>query len=762
MNLTPPPPPPLLDALPAGTQLVAGMGLATVLADMDFETYSEAGFVWNDNLQKWECPPGANKKGLSVVGAAKYAEHPSTEVISFYYDLKDGRGRRFWRPGMLPPVDLFAFVRAGGQVEAWNVGFERWIWEKVCVPKYGWPPIPHRQYRCAMAKSRAYALPGKLEKAGEVLALTHKKDPEGDRLLKRFSIPRNPTAKDKRRRIAPEADPVDGPKLYAYNERDIVAEAEASSRCPDLEGEELEFWLADQAINWRGVQIDVAGVRNCIALIDAAHERYNGELYRLTSGEVARASEVAKLQAWLARYGVVLYSLDEENVDEALARPGLPPWARRALEIRQAIGSAAVKKVYAMNLQATAAGRLHDLFSYHAARTGRATGNGPQPTNLPNSGPSVMLCGACRKHFAPVHKVCPWCSVPQPPGKTPIEWGAPAAADALEIIATRSLDLLEHYFGDAMAAISGCLRGLFIAAPDHDLICSDYSAIEAVVLAELAGEQWRREVFQTHGKIYEMSASKITGIPFDEFTRHKKETGQHHPMRKKVGKVAELASGYQGWIGAWKAFGADEFFTEQEMKTAILAWRAASPAIVEFWGGQQRKTHIGWTPEMYGVEGMFVSAVLNPGRTYTFRGFEFTYRGDVVYLKLLSGRYLTYHRPRLSPSDRGGLAISYEGWNTNPKNGPVGWIRMDTWGGRLTENIVQAVARDILRHAIVNLERAGYGVVLHVYDEIVAEVRKLWGSVEEFERIMATMPPWAADWPIKAAGGWRGERYRKD
>lgn len=762
MSTLPPPPPPV-DQLPAGTQLYAGLGRATVIADMDFETYSEAGYCWNDGLEKWECLPGAsqNKKGLDVVGAAVYAEHPSTEVISFYYDLKDGHGRRFWRPGIASPVDLFAYIAAGGLVEAWNVGFERWIWEKVCMPRYGWPPIPHRQYRCAMAKSRAHALPGALGNAGEVLQIANQKDKEGNRLLKKFSVPRNPTAKDKRTRITPEEDPVDGPKLYAYNERDIIAEAEASSRCPDLEGEELEFWLADQAINWRGVQIDREGVRNCIAIINQAHERYNAELYHLTGGAVARASELAKLQAWFAQYGLHFASLDEEHIDEALARTDLPAWARRALEIRQAVGSAAVKKVFAMNLQATSQNRLHDLFSYHAARTGRATGNGPQPTNLPNSGPEVMRCG-CGRHFGVRHTVCPWCGMPQPPGKKPIEWGAPAVVDALLVIASRSLDLLEYYFHDAMPAVSGCLRGLFIAGPGRSLLCSDYSAIEAVVLAEVAGEQWRREVFQTHGKIYEMSASKITGIPFDEFMRHKKETGQHHPMRKKVGKVAELASGYQGWIGAWKAFGADEFFTEDEMKKAILVWREASPAIVEFWGGQRRKTHAGWLPEMYGVEGMFVSAILNPGVTYRFRGFEFTMRGDAVYLKLLSGRYLTYHRPRLRPSDRGGQAISYEGWNTNPKNGPVGWVRMDTWGGRLTENIVQAVARDILRHAIVNLERAGYGVVLHVYDEIVAEVPMGWGSVEEFEKIMATMPPWAADWPIKAAGGWRGERYRKD
>lgn len=760
MSLIPPPPP--LDSLPAGMKLHAGMGFSSVLADMDFETYSEAGFCWNDGLQKWEAPAGAKTKGLGVVGAAAYAEHASTEVLSFYYDLKDGAGRRFWRPGMLPPFDLFAYIAGGGLVEAWNVGFERWIWEKVCVPKYGWPPIPHRQYRCAMAKSRAYALPGALANAGAVLALTNQKDKDGDRLLKKFSVPRNPTAKDKRRRFLPTEDAEDGPKLYAYNERDIVTEAEASSRCPDLEGEELEFWLADQAINWRGVQIDIASVRNCIAVIDQAHARYNGELHALTGGAVARASEVQKLTGWLAQHGVYMDSLDEEAVGDALARPDLQPHARRALEIRQAVGSASVKKVYAMNLQATRAGRLHDLFSYHAARTGRATGNGPQPTNLPNSGPEVLRCGACERHFGVKHAVCPWCYIPQPPGKEPVEWGAPAAADALLVLASKSLDLVEYYYHDAMPVISGCLRGLFIAGPDRDLICADYSAIEAVVLAEVAGCDWRVEVFKTHGKIYEMSASKITGIPFEEFTRHKKETGQHHPMRKKVGKVAELASGYQGWVGAWKAFGADAFFTEDEMKKAILAWREASPEIVEFWGGQQRRGAGKTQLQMYGVEGMFVSAILAPGVTFNYRGFEFTYRGDVLYLRLLSGRYLTYHRPRLRPSDRGGQAISYEGWNTNPKNGPVGWIRMDTWGGRLTENIVQAVARDILRHAIVNLERAGYGVVLHVYDEIVAEVPKDWGSVEEFEKIMSTMPAWCAAWPVKAAGGWRGERYRKD
>jgi DNA polymerase len=306
---------------------------------------------------------------------------------------------------------------------------------------------------------------------------------------------------------------------------------------------------------------------------------------------------------------------------------------------------------------------------------------------------------------------------------------------------------------------------MFVAAPGHDLIASDYSAIEAVVLAELAGEKWRQEVFRTHGKIYEMSASKISGVPFEEMMEHRKRTGQHHPLRKTIGKVAELASGYQGWVGAWKAFGADEFMSEEEMKTAILKWRAESPNIVEFWGGQTRRLPFGGSvQEYYGIEGAAISAVLVSGQEFSHRGVTYFCQGDVLYCRLLSGRYLTYHRPRLEPSQKrfGEHSLSYEGWNTNPKNGPIGWIRMQTWGGRLVENLVQATARDIQREALVRQERAGYKIVLHVYDENVAEVPEGWGSVEEFEMIMSTMPAWAADWPVRAAGGWRGKRYRKD
>ena len=409
-----------------------------------------------------------------------------------------------------------------------------------------------------------------------------------------------------------------------------------------------------------------------------------------------------------------------------------------------------MKKLFAMNLQVCADGRLRDLFSYHAARTGRATGNGPQPTNLPNHGPAVRHCGCCKRHYGLTKLLCPWCGADPTLNGTEVEWNPQAVEDSLCAMNTRSLAIVELYFDEAMAALSGCLRGMFVAREGYDLICSDYSAIEAVVLAELAGEGWRQDVFRTHGKIYEMSASKITGVPFEEFAEHRKRTGQHHPMRKKVGKLAELASGYQGWVGAWKAFGADEFFSDDEIKEAILAWRAASPSIVEFWGGQSRN----WKPELFGIEGCVVNAILHPGQTFQHRGISYVMIGDALICRLLSGRPLTYHRPRLTESSRrrGEWSISYEGWNTNPKNGRVGWIRMYTWGGRLVENIVQATARDLQRFAILNQEKAGYPIVLHVYDENVAEVPEGWGSVEEFEWLLSLSPDWAAGWPVMAAG----------
>lgn len=788
-----PPPPPRVTELPRGTRLVAGLGYSTIVPDLDFETYSEAGYVWNEADGKWDGPPGApgSTKGLPVVGAAIYSADPTCEVLCAAYDLKDGRGRRRWYPGMPPPTDLFEYLATGDVIEAWNVAFERWIWEHVCVPRMGWPAVHPRQWRCAAAKARAHALPGKLAKAGEVLALDVQKDKEGERLINKFCMPRKPTKGDPRKRIHMRYGPLniddlragadaaqiaddyaDTLAMLSYNETDIAAEAEVSARVPDLEGEELEWWFVDQAVNKRGAHIDLVSVENCIAVIEQAHGRYNAELLELTG--VDAASKVQQLLAWLRGQSVYMDSLDEDNVEAALKRTDLSPAVRRVLEIRAAVGSASVKKVFAMRNRATAASRMHDLFIYCGARTGRATGEGPQPTNSPKAGPDLVRCG-CKRHYQPALSSCPWCGVPRAPSARVVEWSPDAAEDAIEALRQRSLPIMEHVFGDAMHAIAGCIRGLYDAAPGHDLISTDYNSIEAVGLAMLSGEQWRIDVFRTHGKIYEASASTMFSVPFEDFAKHKAETGQHHPLRQK-GKIGELAFGYQGWLGAARAFGMPG--TDDEIKADILAWRDASPAVVWLWGGQtvgQASSIRGdgfadrWdrTPHYFGVEGAAISAILEPGAEFAVRrldgtdaGIVFLMRGTTLYCRLPSGRWLTYHRARVDPGERG-LAITYEGWNTNPKNGPVGWINIRTWGGRLVENINQATCRDILRFACINLEQRGYPVVLHVYDEIVCEIPEGFGSLEEFQAIVEVPPFWAREWPIRAPGPWRAKRYRK-
>lgn len=766
--------------MPAGTRLLAMRGYSTVLPDLDFETYSEAGYVWDNDERKWGALPGASndKKGLGVIGAAVYAMHPSTEVLSLFYNLKDGRGARHWIPGAPPPHDLLQYLASGGLIEAHNSSFEHWIWNYVCTRLYGWPWLPQRQLRCSMSKARASAMPGALEPLGIQLRLEVQKDKDGGRLLRKFSMPRNPTKGDPRRRILPsDADALeDGHKLYHYNEVDIVSESEASARLPDLEGEELEFWLLDQEINHRGVQVDVEAVNAACHIIDQCIAENDAILAVLTGGVVQRASQLERLKGWMEGQGVSgISTLRAEDIDALLAEPDLPAHVtlkpplpakvRQALEIRQLIGSASVKKAYAMRNQMTRTGRLHDLFNYHAARSGRPTGEGPQPTNMPKAGPKVTLCFCGRWYGATVNR-CPWCGSPAHPAPKVLEWSWKAAMDAIDVVKTGSVRMLQQSFGNAMLTVSGCMRGMIVAKDGHELICSDFSAIEGVVIAALAGEQWRLDVFHTHGKIYEAAASKMFGVPFEEFEAYVlANDGQKHPLRDK-GKKGELGLGFGGWIGAWRNI-SDGNESDEEIKAYIIAWRESSPAIVELWGGQGRG--LPWSddyvPEYFGLEGMACMAILNPGNPYTYNSTTYFVEDDILYCYLISGRCMKYHRPRLQPIDRYGqqqYAISYEGWNTNPKNGPPGWIRMGIYGGKFAENVVQAVARDIQRFAMINLNRSGYPIVLHVYDEDVAEVPIGWGSIEEFEAIMMTLPDWCKGWPIKAKGGWRGYRYRKD
>lgn len=738
--------------------------MSAVIADLDFEVYSEAGFVWDEEGQKWKAPPGATKKGIFAVGAAAYAEHPSTEILSLAYDLKDGKGARLWVPHAPLPLDLFAYLAGGGLIEAWNDSFEYWVWLRVAHERMGWPAINFGQFRDAMAKARAYALPGALGKAAIALKLDQQKDTDGKRLIQKFCVPRKPTKNNPAKRIHLDDDPRDAANLHLYCIDDIKTEAAVSALCPDLTGVDLEFWLCTRALNVRGIAVDMDTVNAGVKVLDQALAKYNAELHALTGGTVAKASEVQKLQGWLGALGVHLKSLDAENLGVALKRDDLPPIARRALELRQLVGSAGVKKLYALQRQTCKNGRVHDLFIFNGARTGRDTGADVQPQNLVKAGPKLYECQACGTYSGQHLTACRHCNAPLSEAGA-CGWNWKAVDQVTQVIQSGSLEAVEAAFGDALLALSGVIRGMFIAAPGHDLIASDYSSIEAVVAAVLSGEEWRIQAFREKQDIYLVSAARITQKDAAFYAAHKAETGEKHPDRQKIGKPAELGLGFGGWLNGWRQFDSSDTFTDEEVKANIQAWRAASPAIVEMWGGQARGKP--WQPtsrELFGLEGMAIAAVQNPGQCYAYRDISYGMKGDALFCRLPSGRMLTYHRPRLAPSSRWGgqLELTFEGWNTNPKNGPMGWVRINTFGGRLFENVVQAVANDILRYANVVLERAGYPIILRVHDELIAEVPEGTGSIEEFEQLMATLPEWAKDWPIRAAGGWRAKRYRKD
>lgn len=1037
-------------------------------ATADFETFSTAGFNFNEVEQKWEAPPGATKKGISAVGTAVYAEHPSTEVLTFSYKLPGDLAPTRWRPGLPNPQRLFDWLAAGGAIEFHKAMFERCIWHFVCRRLYGWPELPIKQVRCSMAKARVNNLPGALGNLTAILPVEVRKDADGKRLLDKFSVPRKPTKKDPRLRIRPEDDPEDAEKLYSYCDDDIRAEEGVSGLMMPMTAAELQFWQLDQEMNWRGIGIDREAVRNMIAVLEQAFVKY-GEEFRIITGGLNH-TQVQATQGWLRAHGVHLDALEAEAIEEALKRPNLPPHCRRVLEIRGLIGSASVKKLYAMERSASSDNRVRDVIIHHGARTGRPTGDLVQPLNLPKAGPDLIWCEACgcpskvpegsRGGVPLPPATCPWCAAGLAYSPRKYKWGdLPKGMDGVphidfvqSIMATRSLEQVEHYFGDAILAISGCVRGMIVADPGKELIASDYSAIEAVVTAELAGCQWRIDAFRESKDIYLVSCAAMgLGLTYEQYMDYYIEHGRvHHPHRQKKGKVClgrqtqvltdkgylaivdvtindklwdgvewvkheglldqgvkstmlldgvhitpdhlvnlngswteaeklstdellltralatgsenlpprvkpkgeatgsmlrklgvlaaprrigwlsticgmvnprgaifalkkrlrcivnniiatpklypmmttggvysieylrqsrdvtirrldsteitaaegymfvksgettgrlsfgtsklsrvgmypllkwtertiivginratfglfqsqsmpstkeqfeitkpfsnttrcvydlanagprrrftiksasghllvhncELALGFGGWVGAWLQFDPDG--DEATIKSDILKWRAASPEIVEMWGGQARGRpwDADYRLERFGFEGAFVNAVQYPGYRFSSHGIDFYMRGDSLIIRLLSGRELVYHEPRLLQSERGVglLDITYMTWNSNPKYGPPGWGPMKTYSGRLAENIVQATAHDIQRFGILALEAAGYPIILHVYDENVGEVPVGWGSLEEFERVMATMPPWAADWPIRASGGWRGRRYRK-
>ena len=482
--------------------------VSTERPSMDFEVYSEAGYEMVPTARGLR-PVGMGsqgKGGVAVVGTPAYAEHKSTEPLCLYYDMKDGLGRRRWWPGGPAPVDLLQHIASGGEVSAWNITFEFWIWNMIMVRRYGWPALNLTQCYCDMAKARRYSLPGGLDAAAAVLG-TARKDERGKKLIQKLCRPVNPSKKHPSHRWTMAEAWEDYRALGEYCGQDIASEDDTARRIPDLTPYERRTWLTDQTINLRGVQVDAPALEACTAFMAAAERLYTVELVGVTGGAVGSANEVAKMVEWLRGQGTYLASLGKDSVSDALKRDDLTPAARRALELRQILGAANAKKLGTLRLQLSSDGRLRDQYSYCGAdRTGRWSAGGVQLQNITAKGPKSKECCGCGRIVGASCSLgalgdasaCPECAGNE--WKTRSDWTVEAVEQALNDIKTMPTEKVIAIWGDPMKLLGGCLRGLFIAKEGHEFVCCDFSAIEAVVLACLARCQWRIDVFNTQAK----------------------------------------------------------------------------------------------------------------------------------------------------------------------------------------------------------------------------------------------------------------------
>lgn len=640
---------------------------------------------------------------ITKTGAFKYAEAPDFEILLLACAWDDGPVQVIDMTDREPVTDERTAAKAAALASvvagitdpdivkvAHNSAFER-----ACLTRYLGRDLPPEEWEDTMILAAMNGLPLSLDAAGAALELRDQKIREGTALISYFCKPCKPTiANGGRTRNRPEHAPDKWERFKAYCKRDVEVEQAIYRRLRSFPVTDFErkVWALDARINERGVRIDTGLVAAAIAQNEAFTTRRMAEMRRLTGLE--NPNSVAQLKDWLETAGMSADSLNKAAVQE-LKDKAADPTTRRVLELRQQLGKTSVTKYEAMQNAVCADGRVRGLLQYYGAgRTGRWAGRLVQVQNLPQN------------HLAGLGLV-------------------------RELVRERDLETLELCFDSVPDVLSQLIRTAFVAGEGNIFHVADYSAIEARVIAYLAGEKWRMDVFRSGGDIYCSSASAMFRVPV---VKH----GVNGHLRQK-GKIAELACGYGGGVGALRAFGADKMgLTEEEMQDIVTQWRAASPAIPRFWRD---------------AESAAVRAINNPGRTTTVPcGVKYRRDGDALRCRLPSGRILSYWDARLDTDG----SICFMGQNQTTRR----WEKTGTWGGKLVENIVQAYARDCLAVAMVRLAEEGWKICFHVHDEVIVEA-PIGTSWEQVAEVMGRPIDWAPGLLLRG-DGYSTPFYRKD
>ena len=629
---------------------------------------------------------------LAKSGVYRYAEAPDFEILLFGYSVDAGPVQvvDFACGEKIPKEIQQAILDNNVTKWAFNAQFER-----ICLSKYFGIHLAPDSWRCTMVWSAYLGLPLSLEGAAIVTGADKKKLTKGKELIRYFSVPCKPTVTNGgRTRNLPEHAPEKWNSFKAYNLRDVEVELSIQEKLQKfpMPEEEWNNYILDQQINDRGIQLDLELVKKAIQCDEKVREELTSRLKELT--DLDNPNSVVQMKSWLSEKGLETDSLDKASVKALLKEA--PEHLSEVLELRQLLAKSSVKKYTAMENAVCTDGRARGLLQFYGAnRTGRFAGRLIQVQNLPQN------------HLSDLEQ-------------------------ARRLVRGGHFDALEILYDSIPGVLSELIRTAFVPKKGYKFIVADFSAIEARVIAWLAGETWRNEVFATHGKIYEASASQMFKVPLEEVTKGS-------PLRQK-GKIAELALGYGGSVGALKAMGAlDMGLTEEELKPLVYAWRNANPNIVRLW---------------WDVDRAVKEAVTERCRTETHR-IRFEYRSGMLLIWLPSGRQLTYVKPRMGINSFGSEAVTYEGVGATKK-----WERIESYGPKFVENIVQAISRDLLCHSMRNLDESGLNIVMHVHDEVVLEV-PLVICVQDVCVLMGQVPPWAHGLLLRA-DGFECDFYKKD